>query len=80
MFHRVVLQQNGLEFCQQFNGDVISSLAMLYNVVRHHTIILVIKFITIVFLFVVVFVLISASTETQCTVLLNIHKIRSPCS
>ena len=50
MFHRVVLPKNGIEFCQQFNGDVISSLAMIYGGVQHRTIILVIKLITIAFL------------------------------
>ena len=64
MIHRVVLPKNGVESCQQFNGDVTSSLAMLYDDVRRRTIILVIKLFTIVFLFVVVFVLISASIET----------------
>ena len=67
MFHRVILPTNGIEFCQQFNGDAISSLALLYNVVQQCTIILVIKLITIfflfVFVFVFVFVLISASTD-----------------
>ena len=91
MIHRVVLPKNGVESCQQFNGDVTSSLAMLYDDVRRRTFILVIKLSTILFLFVVVFVLISASIETpsdntlypyltsKCTVPLNIKQIRSPC-
>ena len=63
MFHRVVLQKNGVELCHQFNGDVIYSLAMKFNVLGQCTIVIVIK-VTIVFLFVVVFALISAHTDS----------------
>ena len=87
MIHRVVLPKNGVESCQQFNGDVTSILAMLYDDVRHRMIILVITLFTIEFFF----VLISASIETpsdnilypyltsKSTVLMSINKIRSPC-
>ena len=90
MFHRVFMFQCD-RILPAVQCDAIFSLAMLYNVIRHRTIILVVKLITVVFLFVVVFVLISESKETpsdnilythltsKCTAPLNIHKIRSPC-
>ena len=34
MFHRVVLPKHGVEFNQQFNGDVIYSLVMIYDIAR----------------------------------------------
>ena len=63
LFHRVIFPKNGVEFCKQFNVYVIYSLAM----IQHHMIIQVIKFTTIVFSLVVVFVLISVSTADTDT-------------
>ena len=56
MFHRVVLPKNGVQFRQQFNGDDISSLAMLYSTIRHRTIILVIKLKTINYLLIIIYI------------------------
>ena len=37
MFHRVVLPENGLEFCQQFNGAISFSKTMHNNLVQRRT-------------------------------------------
>ena len=48
MFHRVVLPNDGVEFYQQFDGDISFTLTMHNNLLRHRTNILINMLIIIV--------------------------------